>query len=231
MRARGIINDNDDDDDDDDDDDGDDDDDDDDDDVCVCGVRACACASVQNLVQYILLEQSCATLPISSKNTRPHIVLRLAHPHEGSAFKTVCHLRTNPAAIPGLIKMGTAPSGPTEGTLMAQESWQNVRHAAKKGSHFLWVILRGNRWCFHFVCVSIYANHPSGDTLTYVPDSIPMGNDADETQLYEVPDSQLVNTPVMKEALSKEAAGCAEALLGKNSRIYPSVSYINIINI
>ena len=220
MRARGIINDN-------DDDDGDDDD----DDVCVCGVRACACASVQNLVQYILLEQSCATLPISSKNTRPHIVLRLAHPHEGSAFNTVCHLRTNPAAIPGLIKMGTAPSGPTEGTLMAQESWQNVRHAAKKGSHFLWVILRGNRWCFHFVCVSIYANHPSGDTLTYVPDSIPMGNDADETQLYEVPDSQLVNTPFMKEALSKEAAGCAEALLGKNSRIYPSVSYINIINI
>ena len=122
-----------DDDDNDDDDDGDDDDDDDDDDVCVCGVRACACASVQNLVQYILLEQSCATLPISSKNTRPHIVLRLAHPHEGSAFNTVCHLRTNPAAIPGLIKMGTAPSGPTEGTLMAQESWQNVRHASKKG--------------------------------------------------------------------------------------------------
>ena len=62
MRARGIINDN------DDDDDGDDDD----DDVCVCGVRACACASVQNLVQYILLEQSCATLPISSK-TQDHI--------------------------------------------------------------------------------------------------------------------------------------------------------------
>lgn len=72
--------------------------------------------------------------------------------------------------------------------------------------------------------VSIYANHPSGDSLTYVPDSIPMGNDADETQLYEVPDSQLVNTPFMKEALSKEAAGCAEALLGKNSRIYPLVS-------
>ena len=68
---------------------------------------------------------------------------------------------------------------------------------------------------YAYFCVS----QTSGDTLTYVPESLPIGNDVDETMPYDVPDSQLVNTPFMKEALAKEAAGCAEALLENESHI------------
>ena len=42
-----------------------------------------------------------------------------------------------------------------------------------------------------------------GEAPTYINDSIPIGNDADETQQY-VPAAELLNTPFMKEALFKE---------------------------
>ena len=49
-----------------------------------------------------------------------------------------------------------------------------------------------------------------GEAPTYVNDSIPLGNDADETQQY-VPAEELLNTPFMKEALFKEDKAQEEA--------------------
>ena len=80
---------------------------------------------------------------LQERNTT-YIVLRLDDPTNGSASNSVCHLRTNPAAIPGLVKMGTTPSGETEGTL-APESWQNVLNVLLvmfyDKSFDLWVML------------------------------------------------------------------------------------------
>jgi len=54
------------------------------------------------------------------------------------------------------------------------------------------------------------ASKVEGEAPTYVNDSIPLGNDADETQQY-VPAEELLNTPFMKEALFKEDKAQEEA--------------------